>query len=232
MNELLPRPLREPKVVLFDMDGVLVDSMPVHARTWHETAIKYGLKAERDEFYNYEGMKGADTIELLYRRSFGNDPDPDLVKEIYAYKSGLFLSHSGEMPPIPGTRDLMAELKRRGIEIGVVTGSTIQNAEPRIEKYYSEFVSMEHVVTADIVENGKPLPDPYLMGVSLFGRSKEEVLVVENAPLGIRSGHAAGLFTVAVMTGPIPEYTLRAEGANLIFKNMHSLLSWWRMTYK
>ena len=232
MHELLSKPPKEPRVVLFDMDGVLVDSMPIHALTWHDTAIKYGLKAEREEFYNYEGMKGSDTIELLYRRTFGVDPDPGLVKEIYAYKSGLFASHKGEMPPIPGTRELMKELHQRGVAIGVVTGSTIHNALPRIERYYPEFVSDEHIVTADIAPRGKPFPDPYLMGVSLFGKPKEEVLVVENAPLGIRSARAAGLFTVAVMTGPVPEYTLRAEGANLIFRNMRGLLAWWRTAFR
>lgn len=231
MDDLIPIPPKEPRAVLFDMDGVLVDSMPVHARTWYETAVKYGLRADKEEFYNYEGMKGSDTIELLYKRTFGKDPDPDLVQEIYDYKSALFASHKSEMLPIPGAREVMVELSRRGRAIGVVTGSTTQNVKPRIERYYSGFVSPEHIVTADIVTRGKPFPDPYIMGVSLIGVPKEEVLVVENAPLGIRSARGAGLFTVAVATGPIPLYTLRSEGANLIFYNHHALLAWWVSTF-
>lgn len=232
MEELLPLPIREPRAVLFDMDGVLVDSMPVHARTWHETAVKYGLKARIEEFYDYEGMKGSDTVKILYRRTFGTEPNPELVQEIYEYKSHLFAEHKSEMPPIPGARELMAELKKRDIAIGVVTGSTLQNVTPRIERYYPEFVSGEHIVTADIVEHGKPMPDPYLMGVERIGVAKDDVLVVENAPLGIRSAHSAGIFTVAVATGPIPEYDLRKEGANLVFPNHRALLSWWISRFK
>ena len=232
MEELLPKPVREPRAVLFDMDGVLVDSMPVHALTWHETAVKYGLKAEKNEFYDFEGMKGADTITLLYRRTYGRDPDPALTEEIYAHKSALFASHKGEMPVIPGAADLMKELKGRGIGIGVVTGSTLHNTLPRIERYYSEYLDESRIITADLAGRGKPYPDPYLAGVKLFGLPEEDFLVVENAPLGIRSARAAGLFTAAVTTGPIPGYKLRAEGANLIFRNMYALGSWWICTFK
>ena len=214
------------------MDGVLVDSMPIHALTWRQTALKYGLRAEKEEFYDFEGMKGADTIRILYERTFGNEPDPELVQEIYAYKSDLFATHKREMPPIPGAREVMVELNKRGIRIGVVTGSTMHNAAPRIERYYGDFVSLDNVVTADIVSKGKPMPDPYLKGVEKIGFPKEEVAVVENAPLGIRSAHSAGLFTFAVTTGPIPLYKLREEGANLIFGNMRGLLAWWRSTFR
>ena len=81
------------------------------------------------------------------------------------------------------------------------------------------------------MEKGKPDPEPYLRGMSLTGHCAGETLVVENAPLGVRSAVAAGAFTVAVATGPIPEEILRHEGANLIFPNMRALLAWWRVTY-
>lgn len=231
MEELRHTPLSEPKGVLFDMDGVLVDSMPVHAMTWKITADKYGLEADCRDFYLFEGMKGTSTVELLYRRTHDATPDPDFVNEVYEYKTSLFFSHKDEMPPIPGARELIQELKGRGIAMGVVTGSTLQNARPRIEKYYPEYFTVSHLVTADLVEHGKPAPDPYLRGIEVLGLDKEEILVIENAPLGVRSAHSAGLFTVAVTTGPVPEYDLRAEGANLVFANHRAVEMWWKATF-
>ena len=61
---------KEIKLVLFDMDGVLFDTMPYHVRSWKQVSDEYGMEAEQDEFYLYEGMRGVDTIDKIYRRTF------------------------------------------------------------------------------------------------------------------------------------------------------------------
>lgn len=228
-----PLPPEEPKLVLLDMDGVLVDSMPIHDYAWRTAADKYKLKYEAGEFFRAEGMKGRDTIILLYRKTFDEEPTENFIEEVYAYKTRLFEERQADLlRPIPYVKELILYLKEvRGIDLGVVTGSTTANALSRIGTYFEGLFTEEQLITADKVEKGKPDPEPYLRGMSLTGHSAGETLVVENAPLGVRSAVAAGDFTVAVATGPIPEEILRHEGANLIFPNMRALLAWWRVTY-
>lgn len=230
---IAPLPPEEPKLVLLDMDGVLVDSMPIHDYAWRTAADKYKLKYEAGEFFRAEGMKGRDTIILLHRKTFDEEPTEDFIEEVYAYKTHLFEERQADLlRPIPHVRELILYLKAvRGIDLGVVTGSTTANALSRIGTYFEGLFTEEQLITADKVEKGKPDPEPYLRGMSLTGHSAGETLVVENAPLGVRSAVAAGAFTVAVATGPIPEEILRHEGANLIFPNMRALLAWWRVTY-
>lgn len=230
---IAPLPPEEPKLVLLDMDGVLVDSMPIHDYAWRSAADKYKLKYEAGEFFRAEGMKGRDTIILLYRKTFDEEPTEDFIEEVYAYKTHLFEERQADLlRPIPHVRELILYLKEvRGIDLGVVTGSTTANALSRIGTYFEGLFTEKQLITADKVEKGKPDPEPYLRGMSLTGHSAGETLVVENAPLGVRSAVAAGAFTVAVATGPIPEEILRHEGANLIFPNMRALLAWWRVTY-
>ncbi|MDO5036297.1 MAG: HAD family phosphatase [Porphyromonas sp.] len=224
----------EPKLVLFDMDGVLFDTMPTHARSWKRAMDHFGISSKESEFFLYEGMKGTDTVKNLYYRQYNTSPSDKLVDEIYDYKCQMFdQDESFELRKIPGTYTLMEYLANdRGLDIGVVTGSTIRNAHHRIEKYYADFIPDEHIITADVVTRGKPHPEPYLRGMELFGHKPEETLVVENAPLGVRSGVAAGAYVVAVMTGPIPESLFREEGAQQVFPDMRALHLWWQFTFK
>lgn len=208
------------------MDGVLFDTMPQHVRSWKQAADEYGLEANQDEFYLYEGMRGMDTIAMLYRRTFGKEASDELIEEIYNRKTSLFNSNDFVLEMIPYTREVMAEVRGKGYDIGVVTGSTQNNAYPRIDKFYSDFIRREHIITAESVTKGKPNPEPYLKGMKLFGHTPEETIIIENAPLGVKSGSASGAFTIAVTTGPIKESIMREEGADLVFPDMKALLIW------
>ena len=84
------------------------------------------------------------------------------------------------------------------------------------------------IVTSFDVEHGKPNPEPYLKGLLKAGVSPEEGIVVENAPLGVRAAVAAGIFTIAVNTGPLPDKALADEGADIIFPTMSALRDAWK----
>lgn len=79
-----------PKAVLFDMDGVLYDSMPNHARSWHESMAKFGLNIAPDEAYAYEGMRGVETIKLVARRQWGRELSDDEAAKMYEVKADCF----------------------------------------------------------------------------------------------------------------------------------------------
>lgn len=122
----------------------------------------------------------------------------------------------------------MQQIKRCGLQVGVVTGSGQRPLIQRLLADFGEFVDEKHIVTAYDVERGKPNPDPYLMGLKKAGNLKPyQGIVVENAPLGVRAGVAAGCFTVAVNSGPLPDEALTNEGAHLLFPCIAQLSEQW-----
>jgi HAD superfamily hydrolase (TIGR01509 family) len=223
-----------PKAVLFDMDGVLYDSMPNHAIAWQESMAKFGIHMEADDAYATEGARGVDTIRHMVRLQQHRNIDEVEAQRMYDVKSQIFHSLP-EAPVMPGIIKLMQQIKDEGLECGVVTGSGQRPLIQRILTDFSEFVNEDHITTAYDVQLGKPHPDPYIKGLEKAGNLKPwQAIVIENAPLGVRAGHAAKIFTIAVNTGPLPDEELLGAGANLIFPSMIELGLHWdlgRMTY-
>ena len=216
-----------PRVVLFDMDGVLYDSMPNHAIAWQESMAKYGIHMTADDAYATEGARGVDTIREMVRRQQHREIDEAEAQKMYDLKSQTFHSLP-EAPVMPGILDLMRQIHASGLQCGVVTGSGQRPLISRILKDFGDYVDETHITTAYDVTRGKPLPDPYLMGLHKAGNlAPWQAVVIENAPLGVRSGHAARIFTIAVNTGPLPNNELLAAGANLIFSSMTDFSEHW-----
>lgn len=216
-----------PKAVLFDMDGVLYDSMPNHAIAWQESMAKFGIHMTADDAYATEGARGVDTIRQMVKRQQRREIDESEAQRMYDLKTKIFHSLP-EAPVMPGAVSLMEKLKDAGILCCVVTGSGQRPLLQRIVRDFSTYVDDSHITTAYDVRRGKPNPDPYLMGLKKAGNLRpNEAVVVENAPLGIRAGHAAHIFTVAVNTGPLPDEELLAAGADLIFPSMQELSDHW-----
>ena len=86
------------------------------------------------------------------------------------------------------------------------------------------------MVTAFDVKQGKPNPEPYLMGLRKANIQASEAIVVENAPLGVQAARAAGIFTIAVNTGPLKDEVLKEAGANLVLPSMQYLADHWDNT--
>ena len=98
-----------------------------------------------------------------------------------------------------------------------------------LNHHFPGIFQKEYMVTAFDVKYGKPNPEPYLMGLKKAGIDANEAVVVENAPLGVKAGVAAGIFTIAVNTGPLPNSALLDEGANLLFSSMQELSDKWNV---
>ncbi len=216
-----------PKAVLFDMDGVLYDSMPNHAVAWQEAMSKYGIRMTAADAYATEGQRGPDTIRAMVREQQGREIDETEAQLMYDEKARLF-GLMKKAPVMEGIVELMRKMKRDGMRMGVVTGSGQRPLIRRLSEDFGEFVSQDCIVTAYDVKRGKPHPEPYLTGLRKAGDFNAwEGIVVENAPLGVRAGVAAGIFTIAVNTGSLPVGVLEHEGANLIFGKMTDLQGSW-----
>ena len=215
-----------PKAVLFDMDGVLYDSMPHHAIAWQESMKRFGIDMTEADAYATEGARGIDTIRQITTRQ-GKEVSLEEAQRMYDEKSRIF----HEMPDAPifdGVFDMMEKIKRAGMTINVVTGSGQRPLIRRLLNDFGRYLDENHITTAYDVKRGKPYPDPYLMGLQKAGNLKPfEGIVVENAPLGVRSGVSAGIFTVAINSGPLPDKALLDEGADVLYDKMTQFRNEW-----
>ena len=216
--------MKQIKAVLFDMDGILYDSMPFHVKAWKETMEKYEVNASLEDFYLFEGRTGASTIDILFDRFLKRKARPEEIETIYAEKAKRFNELEGnESKLIPDVLEVLEQIKQLNIERVIVTGSGQQSLFEKIHKDFPGFFEKNKMVTAYDVQFGKPHPEPYLIGLKKVGVSAEKAVVVENAPLGVESGKAAGIFTIAVNTGPLPDRVLKDAGADLILPSMKML---------
>lgn len=215
-----------PKAVLFDMDGVLYDSMRFHSRSWYETATKHHLDSTPEDFYLFEGRTGESTINELYQRTFGRDATEEEKKVIYKEKSELFNQYN-DGKAMTGADEVLTLVKASGLQPLVVTGSGQHSLIDKLNQTYPECFERAKMVTAFDVKYGKPHPEPYLMGLQKAGVQANEAFVVENAPMGVQAGHEAGIFTIAVNTGPLDDKVLLDAGADLLYPDMTSLANDW-----
>lgn len=210
------------RAVLIDMDGVLYDSMKNHANAWHETVSELGIEATTREFYMYEGRTGASTINLLFERAFNRPATEKEIQDIYVRKTESF-NRQPKAGPMPGASELLQKIKSAGLIPVLVTGSGQATLLDKLDYEYPGIFTPETMVTAFDVKYGKPDPEPYLMGLEKAGVEPWQAIVVENAPLGVESGSAAGIFTIAVNTGPLDDDVLLQAGADLLLPDMQTL---------
>lgn len=203
------------KLVMFDMDGVLFDTMPLHAQSWVRTMRVLGREVPESLFYQNEGRNG----ESMINEILGCDRD---YHDVYAIKSSCFDSLPAARV-MPGALDAVRAVRKAGCEAVVVTGSGQIKTLKRLDDEFEGLLHKDWMVTGDDVKHGKPDPEPYLMGLQKAGVSPDEAFVVENAPLGVRSGYASGCKVLAVNTGPLDDSLLLNEGAFRLFHSMGEL---------
>lgn len=220
-NEGLPL-----RATLFDMDGVLFDSMPAHAASWERVCREEGFDVDAQEIYMNEGRTAFTTINLFTQRQFGRDTNAEEVDRIYRRKCEVFNTFP-PAPKMPGAQALLDQIVADHLTRVVVTGSGQASLLDRLTRHYPNVFAPERIVSSNDVQRGKPDPEPYLMGLAKAGVQPWEAIVVENAPLGVRAAVAAQVFTIAVNTGPLPEQSLLDEGANLLFPSMEALAEAW-----
>ena len=148
------------------------------------------------------------------------------IESIYKEKSILFNSYP-EAERMPGAWELLQKIKSEGLTSMVVTGSGQLSLLERLEHNFPGMFHKELMVTAFDVKYGKPHPEPYLMALKKGDLKADEAVVIENAPLGVEAGHKAGIFTIAVNTGPLDGQVLLDAGADLLFPSMQALCDSW-----
>jgi mannitol-1-/sugar-/sorbitol-6-phosphatase len=195
--------------VLFDLDGVLVDSTPAVARVWTIWANKHGFVPE-EVVRQAHGRPSLTTIRELL-------PHADHDAENREVERGEIEDVDGVIP-LPGALEILQALPQDRWDIA--TSCTRRLAEVRIRA--AGLPMPKHLITSNDVKHGKPDPEPYLKAAKILGFAPADCIVMEDAPAGIRAGKAAGARVFALRTTS-PDAELTQSGADWIANDLASL---------
>lgn len=192
---ILELPDRDFEGYIFDCDGTLVDSMPLHYRAWISSFEHHGAPWSwtEDEFYANAGVPDrVTTMELNERHGANIDPD-----SVHDYKLEWYSQHVGSLKPVEAVAALARELHDQGRRISVASGSDLSIVEPSLEATGLREL-FDIVITPALVERGKPAPDMFLLAAERMGVAPEDCIVFEDGQAGIDAADAAGMASVFV----------------------------------
>ncbi len=185
--------------VLFDMDGVILDSMPFHVAAWKDAFREREMEVDEGLFYLYEGAMEPEVACRLFSKNGTKLTIRDFF-EIHERQKRIFLErYAHRVTPFEGALELLKWLKETGMPVGLVTSSHGEILDAVLPGPLRDL--FDHIVTGDTVRRRKPHPEPYLAGLRGLGASKDRgSIAVENAPAGIESALNAGLSCIAITT--------------------------------
>ncbi len=195
------------KAVIFDMDGVITNTMPYHFDAWVRVLASAGIKADCFDVYKREGQDGLTTVREIFKeqKKHINSKDARLILE----KKEKLFKQIVKIKYVLGARPFIRSLKKHFFPLGLVTGTSRYEVEKILPKKLLKLFDV--TVTGDEVRKSKPHPEPFLKAVAKLKLDTADVLVIENAPFGIESAKKAGMFCIALTTGLSGEYLKKAD---------------------
>ena len=206
------------KAVLFDMDGVLVNSEPVIIEASLRTLRKYGVEAKETDFKEFTGM-GDDLFIGGVARKYGVEYDPKMKAEAYEVYFEIIDELIGKFP---GVLPLIALLKEKGYTLAVASASDLVKVKANLKALGASEDDFAAIITGSDVERKKPFPDIYLKAAAAIGADPSECIVIEDAISGTQAGVAAGM-KVACVTTSFPAEPLWNAGASWVFDEIYSV---------
>jgi len=180
--------------LIFDMDGVLVDTGEFHKKSWFALAERVGWKISEGQFWQTFGMQNPQIIPMVTDRSYTWDQ----IQSLGEWKERRFRALSaGGVDLLPGVQRLIEQCKRAGFRVAVGSSGPRANVEMivRATDIANQF---DALVTGDDVSRGKPAPDTFLKAAEKLGVSPARCVVIEDAVQGVQAGKAAGAKVIAV----------------------------------
>lgn len=194
------------KALIFDMDGVLVDSMPFHAAAWKKAFLDMGMEIQDEDIYAIEGSNPRNGLPLLIRKA-RKEPeafDFETITAIYRQEFKRIF----ELKAFDGMKECLELLKSRFL-LSVVSGSDRFIVNGIIDQLFPGI--FDTVVTGDDVLNSKPHPDPFLKAVELLNVGIKECMVIENAILGVEAAKKANIYCIGIPTYVKPSELDKAD---------------------
>jgi HAD superfamily hydrolase (TIGR01509 family) len=200
------------RAVVFDLDGVLWDGEPLYHEAFNVVLRPLGHKVSQEEYTNIIGH----SVESAWDWVIGHfgllEPRDDFVRQ---YDEAVLEMLSEEIEPLPGVRELIAELHRRGVPVGLASASLRQWVDATIRGLGLED-AFAVTVSASEVEHAKPAPDLYLKAAAGLGVPPQKCVAVEDTAAGLASAKAAGMFGVQTRASstalpPLPQADMVIE---------------------
>jgi beta-phosphoglucomutase len=209
------------QAVIFDMDGVITHTMPEHFRAWKTVLSQQGLCVDYLDIYLREGQKGMESLEEIfakYKMPFDHERGKNIIKQKENHFKKIVKKRF-----IKGSRRFLKRLHKRKLHLGLVTGTSRHELDEMLPGEIKELFSV--IVTGSDVQFGKPHPEPYQQSLKQLNIKPHEAIVIENAPLGIRSAKQAGLKCLALATSLPKEYLKEADHIFKSFEEIQAFLS-------
>ena len=190
------------KAIVFDSDGVLVDSMSSHYKAW-KIAFKEvsNIDVDRRTIYLLEGMRGIDLAKKVFelKNYYGNNSKQQIAERVSQQKNEVFRDILFSSPPkaYEGVENLIMNLVN--CKKAVVSGSARKDVETLLQKSLGQVNLFDVLITADDIEKGKPDPSSFIGALNKINIPASQALVVENAPLGIEAANKAGIQCIVVL---------------------------------
>ncbi|MCI8787760.1 MAG: HAD family phosphatase [Lachnospiraceae bacterium] len=210
------------KAVVFDMDGVLFDTEIVCMKAWMAVAERRGLSGMEEIFNQVIGLNANDS-RLIVLKAYGEDFDYPGFRQEAAEFFQKDIRENG-LPVKPGVPEILEWLKGSGYKVGLASSTRSESVlshlkQAEMEDYFSV------VVTGDMIEHSKPRPDIYLLACSRLGVEPEQAYAIEDSPNGVRSAHAAGMWTIMVPDMIAPDEEMRRL-SRVILKDMTEVMAY------
>ena len=210
------------RAILFDMDGVLIDSEALHNAAITAALAEYGIHLPQSIFADLTGTTDAQFLEHASQTYFGgNVPAAALL----ASKQRFFVSTEHQVQAIPGAIPFLHTVRGQAAATALVTSALRHNQELAFARF-SLHPWFDTVVTAEDVTHGKPHPEPYLTAVVRLGIPAAECLVIEDSLHGLAAARAAGCRTLGLATSYSAE-SLRAAGADYVCTSYDEVAAVW-----
>ncbi len=196
------------RAVIFDMDGVLIDSEEYICRAAIEFLATKGVNAKPEDFKPFIGA-GEDRFIGGVAEKYGLQLDLEQAKkETYTIYGGLIRGHLG---PLPGAIEFIARCRDRGLRLAVASAADLMKVEINLRQIGCSPETFDAIVTGSDVTHKKPHPEIFLTAAAHLGVPPEECLVVEDAVNGVRAGRAAGCRCLGITTSFSPEELHEAD---------------------
>lgn len=180
------------KAVLFDFDGVLGKTMADNYQAWRYAFSQYNIEMDKNEYFVLEGLNTKKVAEHFLKNK---TKDEKVINDLVALKEQYYLENNS-FSFYEGVEFLISKLKENGYKLGLVSAANYLRLSKTVS---SDFLDkLDVIITGDKVKKCKPDPEPYLSAAQILSLNPADCVVVENAPLGIESAKAAGMYCIAV----------------------------------
>lgn len=199
--------------VIFDMDGVLADTGPIHFESWVKMAKEIGVKFTRDLFEQTFGQQSP----TITRKLVGSAIDETLILQWSNLKESYYREMvKDKLEPLPGVINIIKDLKSKGFKLAIGSSGPSENVELLLTTLKIKDL-FDVIITAAEVKKGKPEPDVFLVAANFLDINPKNCVVIEDAPVGIQAANNAGMKSIALTTTHDKKELL---AANLIVQDL------------